>query len=645
MGRLAGGWPAPFGLSAALSRPGLDALAGSTDPIPRLTLMKKRSPPAAKTLLAAALLSAGLAPSAIAGNLIVSRTLYAGTAATVTIGQALPGGGTAIANGAFPDVFKNETPDPSFGVTSPIYLDQLTTDGSLVGTLAVDPTRLTTSFASKSELALNVSADGKSVTFMGYVAPKNMLDVSNSNTNTALNAYPGGVYDATNPVGSTYPRAVADLNLSTGSLQITPVYAYSGNNGRAALKASGQYYMVGNAGNGSANGTGLSQLSDNTGVQRIAAGSSGATTAVGVALGTYGQSNGYQRGFSLAQVPDPANPGHNYAADKTGKDNNFRGMTVFNNTLYVSKGSGSNGVNTVYQVGAAGALANNGVLSNASITILPGFNALSEKVAEAPATLTATPHPFGLWFADADTLFVADEGDGVRIGVAGKVTTFAGLQEWKRVSGTWQKVQTFQNGLVGQSSTPSGLNWIVQQDGLRNITGQKNADGTVTVFGTTSTVSDELTHDLGADPNQIVAITVGPGSTAANTAFTVLRTAPAGQRFGGITVSSIPNVSLGGYVLNRSLNKITQQVTVTNNSTLPITGPVSVALDSLSANTALANASGHTFNNAPLGSPYLTLTTGNLAPGASVGATLQFDRPASGSISYSARAVTGTQAP
>ena len=491
----------------------------------------------AKTALAAALLSAGLAQPATAaagfqpGNLLVTRTVYVGTASTVTLGQTLPGGGAAIADGTFPNVFRNEIPDPSFGITSPVYLDQISSNGSLISTTAVDTNQIVTSFASKSELALNVSTDGKSVTFMGYVAPQNTLDVSNSNT--------AAVFDATNPVASTYARAVADVNLNTGTVQVTPVNAYSGNNGRAVVQANGQYYMVGNAGNGSADGTGLSQLSDNTGVQRIAVGSSGNTTVIGAVQGTYGNANGYQRGFSISQLPDPANPGKNYAADKTGKDDNFRGMTVFNNTLYVSKGSGSNGVDTVYQVGASGALANGGVIdSNSPITILPGFNALSEKVAEAPATLTAVPHPFGLWFADANTLFVADEGDGARMGVAGKVSTFAGLQEWKLIGGSWQLVQTFQAGLVGQVGLPSGLWWQVQQDGLRNIAGQKNADGSVTIYGTTSTVSDELSHDLGADPNQIVSITIGPNSTAANTSFTVLETAAAGQRFGGVALVS-----------------------------------------------------------------------------------------------------------
>lgn len=472
---------------------------------------------------------AAMAQAFVPGNLIVSGTTYAGTSSTVTVGQALPGGGMAVADGSFPNVFKNEVPDASFGVSSPIFLQQLTTTGSLVSTTAVDSSLLTTSFASKSELALNVSSDGKSVAFMGYAAPVNTLDVSNSNT--------AQVFDPTNPVSSTYARAIASVDLSSGATQLTQVNAYSGNNGRAAVQVGGTYYMVGNAGNGSGNGTTLSQLSDNTGVQSIAVGSSGNTAAVGLAQGTYGSSTGYQRGFSLSQVADPAHPGSNYTADKTGKDDNFRGMTVYNNTLYVTKGSGSNGVNTVYQVGASGSLGN-GPLTNAPVTILPGFNTVPEKVAGAAGT--ATPHPFGLWFGNATTLFVADEGDGVRLGVAGKNTSFAGLQEWTLVGSTWTLAQTFQQGLIGKVSSPTGLGWQVAQDGLRNLTGQVNADGSFTLFATTSTVSNELTHDLGADPNQIVSITINGKSTAANTSFTVLETAVAGERFGGVALAPVP---------------------------------------------------------------------------------------------------------
>ncbi len=56
--------------------------------------------------------------------LIVSSSTYTGTAATVTVGQTLPGGGTATNDGTYPNVFDNAKVDGSFGVTSPIILKQ-----------------------------------------------------------------------------------------------------------------------------------------------------------------------------------------------------------------------------------------------------------------------------------------------------------------------------------------------------------------------------------------------------------------------------------------------------------------------------------------------------------------------------------------
>ena len=72
---------------------------------------------AALAVLGANADAAGVAP----GNLVVSRTVYAGIASTVTMCQTLPGGGKAVANGTFPDVFKNEGPDAAFGVTAPAF--------------------------------------------------------------------------------------------------------------------------------------------------------------------------------------------------------------------------------------------------------------------------------------------------------------------------------------------------------------------------------------------------------------------------------------------------------------------------------------------------------------------------------------------
>src|SRR5580704_19616104 len=128
----------------------------------------------------------------IPDTLVLSRSVYAGDAATVTVGQTLPPGcvagtvtlpviaggtttvtipaasssgcNTAVANGTYPTVFNNDTADGSFGVTSPIFLDNITTNGELIDSLPIPTDQVVTSFSSKSELALNRSDDGKSIT-------------------------------------------------------------------------------------------------------------------------------------------------------------------------------------------------------------------------------------------------------------------------------------------------------------------------------------------------------------------------------------------------------------------------------------------------------------------------------------------------
>ena len=59
----------------------------------------------------------------VAGNYLIAKSVYNVPASTIVVGQTvLPGGAgkTAVADASFPGVFKNETPDPSFGITTPI---------------------------------------------------------------------------------------------------------------------------------------------------------------------------------------------------------------------------------------------------------------------------------------------------------------------------------------------------------------------------------------------------------------------------------------------------------------------------------------------------------------------------------------------
>jgi hypothetical protein len=473
------------------------------------------------------------------GNLVVSRSVYKGHADTVKLGEVLPPGCTsslcagtsgAIADGTYPYVFNNDTYDSSFGITSPIYLDEMTPLGAVVRTVEVpnslkeevgkESNQLVTSFSSKSELALHLSSDSKYLTFMGYVAPVNAIDASNSNT--------PGVVDQTNPVGENYYRAAAIMD-AHGKFTFTETNAYSGNNGRAViLNNSGGadfFYTAGNAGNGS-----------NPQPDGVILGA-GAQIMTPATVGEYQQNPGAPTpvaSFNISQLG--AKP------DKIGKDTNFRGVTIFNNVLYYTKGSGSNGVNTVYFVDTTGTACPNGVglpvpgtaLPTTPLTydpsslqtlglpnnmcILAGFPSTPNK------TATVTTYPFGLWFAGANTLYVADEGDGTNtydsatnLYTDAAAQTTAGLQKWifDTTSNTWKLAYTLQSGLnlgvpyavkgfPSGNNAVTGLPWTPATDGLRNFTGVVTDDHKVVIWAISSTVSGN--GDQGADPNKLYMI-------------------------------------------------------------------------------------------------------------------------------------------
>jgi hypothetical protein len=547
-------------------------------------------------------------------SIVLSGTVYTGHADTVIPGEVLPHGclntgtvtnpnpatvnvpllpadqtpgvtttpvtvtcGYASDNGEAPNlhddhnVWNNAATDPNFGVSSPIVLWDLSADGALLDALHVPDYQIVTSFSSKSELALNRSADGRSLTFMGYrgapgcpkltlnsdtnvltqgtnvgpISPTaaNLLDVSASSTpglcdptNAAVASYAG----ASNP--TAYYRSVAEVD-NWGRIYYTDGDAYSGDNSRAVIKADNWlYYSVGNDNNGNLSKKQMPitqlgfDLSHSTGAELFTPGA--------------------------APLVPPANNMISYfvfSGDKPGKDTNFRGMTIFNNTLYVAKGSGGNGINTVYQLGTAGTLpttgnAPTGGLVNEPETILPGF----------PSTAASTnspggAYPFGVWFANPTTLYVCDEGDLIdtpnqvidghaNVADAGTLAT-AGLQKW--VLTTEAGSQTWVRKYVIQSGLDLGLPYSVKDypasitpatGGCRNIIGVVNHDGTATIYAITSTIS--LNGDNGADPNKLVKVTdrisdTQPETNGSLDKFVTIRSARAGEAFRGVALAPI----------------------------------------------------------------------------------------------------------
>ena len=154
--------------------------------------------------------------------------------------------------------------------------------------------------------------------------------------------------------------------------------------------------------------------------------------------------------------------------------------------MYYTKGSGGNGVNTVYFVDTTGTACPSGVGVPSPKAVLPtaplAYNAATLQTAGLPnnmcvlagfpstpnKTATTLAYPFGIWFADANTLYVADEGDGY--GRRGPVHACRCAEDGGPAevydAGTkqWKLAYTLQNGLnLGQpysvAGYPAGNTW------------------------------------------------------------------------------------------------------------------------------------------------------------------------------------------
>ena len=334
---------------------------------------------------------------------------------------------TAIADNTYPNVWTNDTVDGSFGVTSAILLTDIEPNsGHVFNSILVPTDQVVTSFSSKSELGLHITGTGQGayLVLVGYASPGvGALDVSNADSVAGQ--------DPTNPVtfafgtDHAFKRTIVSVDRG-GNFAYTPTINYGGNNGRAGLLGSnGLYYTVGNANNGNAATFGPSNntspdVTETTGLEAVNPinGSSAGAAIPGRQFGG-GQPAAAVR---ARQARD--------ALDKPGKDDNFRGISEYDGALYFTKGSGSNGMQTVYTVvnppqSPAGFVPtpNSGpaagtvlpTVANAgqqAIAILNGFPTDSARASLADGTSGGDYTPFALFFANDHTLYVTDEGTG-----------------------------------------------------------------------------------------------------------------------------------------------------------------------------------------------------------------------------------------
>jgi hypothetical protein len=478
----------------------------------------------------------------VPGSVVIAETTYPAQGdPLIRVGQNLPSGSPAVTDGRYPEAFNNDvSADPNFSVATPIDLLDVGPFGEPFSLTRVPTDQVDTSFSSKSEMAINFSTDGRDLSFSAYNAAPDTLDASNSDTPL--------VRDPTNPdQAGPFNRVFSDLN-SNGYWTFTDTNSFSGDNGRAVLlnNATNTFYAAGNSNSG--------------------------TTSIENPITLSGGAQGATQSFESQAdqgLGSPVTRLGNFtykASDKFGKDTNFRGLAVYNNVVYMTKGSGSNGTNSVYFIDTTGTACStpDGVglpapgatlptLSGAPVPlgyqmcVLKGFNNLSAK------TNPPNIFPFGIWFANPTTLYVADEGPGVPASgspyAGAAADTNAGLEKWSFANGQWNYDYTIQAGLnlgqpypvpgyaKGDNNLPggSGEPWAPATGGLRNISGQANRNGTVTIYATTSTVSGG--GDAGADPNEVVKVTDDVGATTPGSeSFSVIARPENRVRYGGVAV-------------------------------------------------------------------------------------------------------------
>ncbi len=383
--------------------------------------------------------------------------------------------------------------------------------GSLVGSLELPQTSSGANFVvsgeygSSSEGTLQLSANGRYLTIMGYGVNAK-----------AFNANPGAYGpDPTNKAlgqsgsltGQSYtpvPRVVALIGANGSVNSSTALYnVFDQNNPRSAYTVDGKSFYVSGQGN----------YPDATGgVFYAPLGSHSATSITGADAGS-----GTSQDTRDVQVYD----GQLYVSSdsKKGSTNrDFVGTLGVKGSLPTTEANGGNGPAQLPGFGSADGKGQIGITAATANNVNIGL------VGKKKNTVNLSPANF--FFANADTLYVADTGAPKNTSGDSPLGD-GGLQKWVLSGGTWTLEYTLSDGLdLVANTAPSG------STGLYGLTGEVVTIGgveEVELFATNYTVGD-------TDQTYLYGITDVLGATSAATGetFTELEMAPADTTFKGV---------------------------------------------------------------------------------------------------------------
>jgi hypothetical protein len=229
----------------------------------------------------------------------------------------------------------------------------------------------------------------------------------------------------------------------------------------------------------------------------------------------------------------------------TGASQDTREVQIYNKTLYVSSDSKTGSTNRDYigSLGSAGSPPTTVANGGAGPTQLPGFGSSAGKGA---VTITAATtnginavgqivnlSPNNFFFANPDTLYVADSGAPKNSAGSTSGLGDGGLQKWTFNGTSWVLDYTLASGLDLVANTSSD-----GSSGLYGLTGQiVSIDGVedVELYATNYVLSD-------LDPTYLFGITdvLSGTSDPGNEIFTELAAAPADTEFKGVSFAPVP---------------------------------------------------------------------------------------------------------
>ena len=407
---------------------------------------------------------------------------------------------------------------------APITLYELTTTGVVQGQLVLPETTTvvngTTEYAisgeygAASEGTLELSADGQSLTIVGYGVNDVAFDTKGASLYGAAalgqsSSVAGGPYIAV-------PRVVADIGYNGAVDASTALYdIYSTNNPRSAATVNGSTFYL----------SGQSVKGSNT--QGVFTATDGSTAATAIDTST-----------------------------------DTRTAEIYNGQLYVSRDSAqsaTSGTNIAsygasLPAGATTPVVLTGISQSVTLT---ASQQNSVNAGAVGASVNLSPENF--FFADPNTLYVADAGVPKEGGIGD-----GGLQKWSFNGSTWALDYTLSLGLNPVANTAS-----TGVTGLYGLTGVVSG-GSVELYATTSTVgeldpsflygitdmlsatslpaAESFTQLMAAAPDTLIrGVSFAP---AAATVAPVSTIVSAGVTSSGLTVSSgsVLTVQSGGIV-------------------------------------------------------------------------------------------------